>query len=75
MALHIIKDYTGKLEETGILTIDSTKKAVSFARDIVADNLRLNNPEILTIRIITPSLFRHFNSFLDHPAVTMESIQ
>lgn len=76
MSLHIIKNYSGKhLVGRGGKVIDTTLKATRLCKDTIADNLRLGDTELITVIVISPSIFRHFHSFLEHPAVSMEGVQ
>lgn len=75
MSLHIIKNYTGNPTDRKGILIDTTLKATRICKEQVADNLRLQNPEVITVIVISPSLCRHFGAYLEHPAVTMDSIR
>jgi|GEM_PF-5229252 len=75
MPLHIIKNYSGKpLQRDGIV-IDSTIKATRICKNTITYNLRLGDPAIITVIVISPHIFRHFGAFLEHPDVSMEGVQ
>lgn len=74
MSVHIIKNYTGKPIQREGKVIDTTLKATRLCKDTIADNLRINDPELITVIVISPSIFRHFHAFLEHPLVSMEGV-
>ena len=75
MPLHIIKNYTGKPAQRDGIIIDTTLKATRICKNMIADNLRLGNPELITVIVCSPSIFRHFGGILEHPEVSMANIE